>query len=286
MVSCPFHKGGQEKKPSCGIKLVSDNKGSVGTVHCFSCGVTTNLSLMMQELLGDLYNENEIESLFNLKTLMAHEYIVQQQVTPKFILPHKSDVTKATIRAYETYHPYLKQRRISEEVAEIYDIGYDSYNNHITFPLRDSKGVYIGIGRRSIDKKRYMYPEGMIKPVYGVYELPMFVRYLWICEGPFNIWSLKGWNKTAVALLGTGTETQYKQLLDIQCDGYVLALDPDDAGRHGTYKLAEYLIHNGRKNINVTLLPEGKDINDLTQEQFENIQVVTYQQWKYLYKIK
>jgi len=37
MVSCPFHKGGQERKPSCGIKRYADEKGSAGTVHCFSC---------------------------------------------------------------------------------------------------------------------------------------------------------------------------------------------------------------------------------------------------------
>ena len=37
MVTCPFHKNGQESKPSCGIKIRTDEKGSVGTVHCFSC---------------------------------------------------------------------------------------------------------------------------------------------------------------------------------------------------------------------------------------------------------
>lgn len=31
MVSCPFHKDGQEKKPSCGIRK------SDGWVHCFTC---------------------------------------------------------------------------------------------------------------------------------------------------------------------------------------------------------------------------------------------------------
>lgn len=283
MVSCPFHKGGQERKPSCGIKLVTDNRGSVGTVHCFSCGVTTNLSIMMQELLGSNYNEDEVESLFGLKTIMAQEYIVQQEVTPKFKIPQENHISQNVIRTYDVYHPYLQQRRITPEVAKIYDIGFDSYNRHITFPIRNNKGVIVGIGRRSIDMKRYIYPEGMIKPVYGVYELPLFIRYLWVCEGPFNIWSLKGWNKTAVALLGTGTETQHKQLLGIDCDGYVLALDPDDAGRNGTYKLAEYLIKHNKTNIFVTLLPDGKDINDLTLEEFETVEVIPYTQWRYYY---
>lgn len=37
MVSCPFHKEGQERKPSCGIKKYNDEKGSAGYMHCFSC---------------------------------------------------------------------------------------------------------------------------------------------------------------------------------------------------------------------------------------------------------
>lgn len=37
MVSCPFHKDGQERKPSCGIKRFDDDKGVAGQLHCFSC---------------------------------------------------------------------------------------------------------------------------------------------------------------------------------------------------------------------------------------------------------
>ena len=123
---------------------------------------------------------------------------------------------------------------------------------------------------------------GMVKPLYGIYELPRFIRYLWIVEGPFNLWSLRGWNKPGVALLGTGTESQYKQLLNVPCEGYVLALDPDEAGMKGTYKLGEFLLNNHKYNINVSLIPTGKDVNDLQEDEFKNIQVVSYKQWKYI----
>ena len=33
-VSCPYHKSGQEKRPSAGIRK------SDGTFHCFACGET------------------------------------------------------------------------------------------------------------------------------------------------------------------------------------------------------------------------------------------------------
>lgn len=280
MVSCPFHKGGQERKPSCGIKKVSDDKGVVGTVHCFSCGVTTNIDLMVQQILGVLYNEDEVESLFKLKMLVAQSILTEKPKLTLFKIPTKSNVTEDILRHYRFYHPYLQQRGITEDVAKLYDIGYDDFNKQITFPIRDINKNILGVGRRSILYKKYYYPINMIKPLYGVYELPRFIRYLWIVEGPFNLWSLRVWNKTGVALLGTGTEHQYKQLLDISCDGFVLSLDPDEAGMRGTYKVGEFLLANHKHNINVSLIPTGKDVNDLQEEEFKSIPVVTYKQWK------
>lgn len=105
-------------------------------------------------------------------------------------------------------------------------------------------------------------------------------------NGPFNLWSLHQWGKQGVALLGTGTENQYKQLLTINCKGFVLCLDPDEAGRKGTNKIIDFLLNNRKNNIFVTLMPEGKDVNDLTKEEFRNIEVVSYKQWKYLYENK
>ena len=95
-------------------------------------------------------------------------------------------------------------------------------------------------------------------------------------EGPFNLWSLYQWGKTGIALLGTGTEYQYKLLSQIKCKGYVLCLDPDSAGRNGTRKIIDYLLKHKKKNIFVTLMPEGKDVNDLTEDEFKNVEVVKY----------
>lgn len=84
--------------------------------------------------------------------------------------------------------------------------------------------------------------------------------------------------------MGTGTEYQYNQLLDVKCDKYVLALDPDDAGRHGIKKLATFLNKYGKSDINVALLPDGRDINDLSEEEFHFLEVVPYYEWCRIYK--
>lgn len=139
MVTCPFHKKGQETKPSCGIKIRTDEKGSVGTVHCFSCGQVSDLDGVMKHLLGEKYNANEVESLFHLSTLVATSYIQNENkyMGVRFEIPKTDYVSNKVVKTLKYYHPYLKHRRITEEVAGIYDIGYDKDNEQITFPIRD-----------------------------------------------------------------------------------------------------------------------------------------------------
>lgn len=240
---------------------------------------------MVQRMLGSFYDENDVEARFGLKVLEAQYSIIKPKNEILFKIPEPLSDQESLLRNYRYYHTYLKNRRISENTANAYDIGYDNLNDQITFPLRDIYKNCLGIGRRNIKVKRYEYPKGLIKPIYGVYELPKFVNYLWVVEGPFNLWSLYEWGKTGIALLGTGTEHQYKELLKIKCSGYVLALDSDEAGRKGIYKLSNFLENNNRKNIYVALLPDGKDINDLTHEEFTDLEVVTLNRWLALYNV-
>ena len=46
MVSCPYHKGGQERRPSAGIKKSS------GVFHCFACGETHSINEMISYCFG------------------------------------------------------------------------------------------------------------------------------------------------------------------------------------------------------------------------------------------
>lgn len=286
MISCPYHKGGQENKPSMGIRLYTDERATIGTCSCFTCKVTTNLAEMVKFMLGDKYNEDEVEARFGLKTTLAREAIVQEQENRfvKFQLPNTSNYVKEDIlREYRQYHPYLASRKISQQTAEVYDIGYDKYNDHITFPIRNTMKQCIGLGRRAIKEKQYIYPQGMVKPLYGVYELPFFIRHLYCVEGPFNLWSLYEYGKSGVALLGTGTSTQMKELLEIKCNDYVLALDGDDAGHKGTKKIGRYLQEHN-KQVYVACVPDGYDINDMSSEMFKNMEVITFNEWVYKFK--
>ena len=49
---------------------------------------------------------------------------------------------------------------------------------------------------------------------------------------------------------------------------FILALDPDEAGEAGVLKLKRYLKD---KILTRLIIPKGKDINDLTYEEFQNL---------------
>ena len=284
IVTCPFHKGGQENKPSASIRITSSDKASIGLFSCFTCHENMMLSNVLEQILGTAYNKEEVEARFGLDVIEAKSSFITPKKEVLFKLPETDFINPAMIKQFKFYHPYLEKRRITKDVAALFDLGYDQFNNQITFPIYDLMHNCIGVGRRSIDKKVYHYPMGMQKPLYGLYELDRFLNYVWVVEGPFNLWSLKGWGKQGVALLGTGTDYQYKQALTIDCKGYVLALDPDEAGRKGTLKLGNYLQQHRKYNIFVALIPEGKDVNDLTLDEFNQVEVVSFSQWKVLYK--
>lgn len=281
-VTCPYHKGGQERKPSATIRITPSNRTTIGMFHCFTCDESKPLDIVIKDLLGPLYDEDEVESLFNLKTLIVQSQFEYKKKEPLFKIPNRNIIPERVLRTYRYYHPYLASRNISEETADIYDIGFDAQNNQITFPIRNINKECLGIGRRSIDKKMYRYPSNFIKPLYGVYELNQFLNYVYVVEGPFNLWSLREFGKQGVALLGTGTEKQYKELSNLNCKGFVLALDPDDAGRHGIFKLGKFLQENKIKTY-VALIPEGKDVNDLSKEEFSQVAAVTFKEWLLFY---
>ena len=46
MTTCPFHKGGQERKPSFGISKID------GSCHCFACGWAGSLTQMISQVFG------------------------------------------------------------------------------------------------------------------------------------------------------------------------------------------------------------------------------------------
>lgn len=286
-VSCPYHNNGQENRPSAGIRK------SDGVIHCFACGETHTLPEMISHCFGQY---DDYVGSYGWQWLLKNFLTVSVDERPdidldidrnKTVKITQDYVSEDILDTYRYTHPYMYKRRLTDPIIDLFDIGYDKGSKCITFPVRDIAGNCLFVARRSVEKKFFNYPQGVEKPVYGLYELYKYARKEFncidthimydfpkeviICESMLNCTTCWVYGKFAVALNGTGTPYQYKQLLELPVRKFILALDPDDAGKRGREKLKKAL---KGKLVTEYVIPVGKDVNDLTKEEFDNLQEI------------
>lgn len=283
--NCPFHNEGQERKPSFGILIKQKGKEQSGTCHCFACGWTGSFSEMVSNVFG--YDDL---GLYGGKWLIRNFLTVQIENRPDIL--EGFDVRKSSVRntgnnnwntnirvaeeeldKYRNYHPYMWKRKMTPEVVEIFDIGYDKDSNCITFPVRDEYGNCVFIARRSVVSKFFNYPQNAEKPVYGLYELSMQIPYpdeVIICESMIDAITCWVYGKYAVALNGLGNDLQFRQLRHMPNRKFILATDMDKAGQTARSRLKKQL-SNKLVSEYIWDVNMAKDINDMSQEQFLNL---------------
>lgn len=278
MITCPFHKHGEERRPSCGIsikdKVDGDKRYPAGTVHCFTCKYTASLDSFISKVLGFedsgeegrkwLLDNFDVSSNRNIQVSFGgrgYEKTYQQQL-----------ISNDLLKEFRFYHPYMFKRGLTEEIINKYDIGYDKYSDCITFPVRDIKGNCLFIAKRSVKGKMFILPSARNKPLYGVYELDYNKPDIFICESFFNALTLVKWGYNAIALMGTGSNYQYELINKLPFRTIRICLDGDLAGRLGTKKLLENIDSN--KLVYAYNMFDGKDVNDLTLEEFLTVPTV------------
>lgn len=260
MTNCPFHKDGQERKPSFGISRVDMQ------CHCFACGWAGMLDSMISEVFGQNdggdFGRKWLSKNFltvAVETRKPLELALSRGAKQKAAAP--PGFTEEELDKYRYYHPYMYKRGLTNEIIEEFDIGFDSDRQCITFPVYYDDKTPAFIARRSVKTKFFNYPVGVEKPVYGSER---FVSGEYseaiICESFFNCLTCWKHGKPAVALIGTGTEYQYDVLRKLPVRKYILAMDSDKAGKVATEKLKKAL--GDTKIISYLILPSGKDVND------------------------
>ena len=262
MVNCPFHKGGQERKPSFGISK-TDMK-----CHCFTCGYSGNLYDVISRIFG-YEDEGEYGKGWLTRNFVSVEVEHRKRLELNIGRNSKKDiikyVTEEELDKYRYIHPYMYKRGLTDELIEKFDVGYDMDTECITFPVLDLNKRCVFVARRSVNYKFFNYPKDSKKPVYGAYlflENPY--KFAVICESILNTLTCWKYGLPSVALIGTGTSEQYKILKDLPVRKYIIATDPDPAGRRAAEKLRKYL--GGSKVMTQYEIPEGKDMNDLQQD--------------------
>ena len=287
--SCPFHKNGQERKPSFGVN------GEIDKCHCFACGWSGTIEEMISELYGyqdegkfgkrwliKRFNTVEIETRpnimegFNARNNRLNDRNINRLDNLNNNSVGNTYISDEELDKYRYIHPYMYERKMDDRVIEIFDVGYDKETECLTFPIRDKNGNCLFIARRSVKTKFFSYPQGVEKPVYGLYELYQldeFPKEIYICESMIDaitIWTHH--NKYAIALNGLGNDLQFSQLNSMPNRTFILATDNDSAGIKARIRLKKYITNKIIKEI---ILPSNrKDINECTYDELENIKLI------------
>lgn len=269
MITCPYHKQGQERKPSCGVNKVDKFNNPAGTVHCFTCGKATFIDSLISNILGieDGGEQGRKWLLERFDVTNNREIKICFQNRNNINLKNESQfIEENLLKEFRYTHPYMYKRKLNDEIIEKYDIGYDRINDMITFPVRDINGNCLFLAKRSVKGKFFLLPDDKNKPLYGVYELDYSKSEVYICESFFNALTLATYGLNATALMGTGSEFQYELINKLPFRKIIICLDGDKAGRIGTKKLLKEI--NKNKLVYYINMLEGKDVNDLSKEEF------------------
>ena len=288
MVCCPYHKDGQERRPSAGIRK------SDGMFHCLACGETHSLP----EMISYCFGYNDPFGKEGYKWLTKNFLAIEVENRPKIELnisrePEKDPdikfVSEEELDTYRYTHQYLYERGLTDDIIELFDIGYDKKTDSITFPVRYWGSAYFGdcmfVARRQVKTKRFDIPKNIDKPLYGTYEIWLdftnslftkgikMIDKIYVCEGLFDC--LRLWCNGKFAVAGFGclfSDYQIQQLEGLPTRHLVLALDNDEAGRKATVKLRQKIKN---KLITEAVIPyDKKDIGELTNEEIQNLDEV------------
>lgn len=322
--NCPFHKNGQERKPSFGVN------GEIDKCHCFACGWSGTIEEMISELYGyqddgkfgkrwliKRFNTVEIETRPNImegfendnNTLCSSISSRRNRHNDRILCgktrqimegcnvrnnfnkcnnhnfsgfsqhlqsigenqQHTGEITEEELDKYRYIHPYMYERGLTDEIIERFDIGYDDERDELTFPVRDIEGRCVFVAGRSVERKFFRLPKGMDKPVYQSYRFRSGkYRTAFITESFLNCLTCWKYDKPAMAMIGTGNQKQYEILNKLPVREYILAFDPDEAGRKATERFRKN-VHG--KIIKELVYPDNRDINDL-QEEFLNCKII------------
>lgn len=265
--TCPSHKDGQENKPSCSIYNSDEGETERGWVHCFACGYNVPL----YKMIADIFNEDEEFG----KQWLINRFSTTIYSKPFYLEPltkedNKSYHSEAELEQYKYHTNYWATRGISDEVVNRFDLGFDVQQNMVVFPIRDLSGKVAMITKRSVTSKYFYIEEARSKPVYLLYDIiKNNIDKVYVVESQINALTLWTWGYPAIALIGTGAEEQYKILRRSGIREYILCFDGDVAGDSGRRRFIKNM--SDEILISVKELPRGKDVNDLTKEQFDSL---------------
>lgn len=184
---------------------------------------------------------------------------------------------------------YLKERGLTPETIQRYGLGLCTrgvLKGYIGIPIYshmqpadENPVAYLGRWPgndfdEAAGRPRYRWPDGFPKSrvVYGLREMPRATDSapLIVVEGPFKVYHLvqAGFMST-VAVMGSSLSDEQAAILVATGRPIVLFFDGNEAGQMGMRLAAAKLVR--RAFIRVVSLPNGKEPDDLSAEELDNV---------------
>lgn len=280
MVTCPIHKDGMEDKPSCGVtttemKRHDGSRMEAGTVNCFTCGYVASLPEFISNALG--YNDRGKQGFKWLSR--RYQYVAVEERKPVQIVRTAEAqmpvqyVPEEVLATYRYTHPYMYRRGLLDRFIEIFDIGYCTKTDSITFPIKDINGNCLFIQKRSVQGKRFENDTNASKAtLYGIDVLQKNgakSSELVIVESPIDVITLWQWGIPALGTMQAIPTQQQIELIDkLPAKLITLAQDNDKAGDVGATRMRDKLT----KAVRRVQFPEHiGDVNEATKEEYEQM---------------
>lgn len=271
-LQCPFHANGKERHNSATIvKIRNDPKLQFGYFNCFTC----KCSYSLPQLVTKFFDSEDTE--------LGEEWLLQNfggerannQLLPEINLNAKEEdrvIDESILLNYDFYHPYLWKRKLNKLIVDRFRVGYDKSRNAITFPVWDEKNNLKMVTARSVKTKTFYIQKDADKGklLYLLnFAIQDKVPMVGITEAQIDALTSWGYGFPCVATFGSPTKDQIKLLVKSGIRVIVTMFDNDEAGSNFT-TIVNRNLPKSVMVINLNLPKSKKDINDLTQEEFDN----------------
>lgn len=251
---CPFHvsskTGTIESTPSFSMSR------ETGLWHCFSCHEKGNLRHLLKAA-GISYQRIQTEYGFILDEVA--------KVVPRHLDPLRPNVLsrdplpESLLGIFHAVPLMLEREGFTEATLSKFDVGFDTHNMRITYPLRDMIGQLVGISGRAVNYDPNTLRYKVYDREYTAWGLPERLgaaaerrAILWNIDRLFPalrdtlyppvvvvegfkacMWLDQAGVKNVVALLGSYMSEEQQWILEVMGAQVYLMLDNNEAGQKG-----------------------------------------------------
>lgn len=271
---CPFHKGGQERKPSFYINLEN------GMFFCHTCHVKGTFAQFLKAM-G--------ESRFIIDAVIDEarkSYKKARVIGAGDVASGQHFLSESLLGVFQYCPVSLVEAGFDEKLLQKLEIGFDRKQHRIIFPLRDLYGNLVGLNGRTVrdeyprykvygtpDLLNYAPDDAQVIARYHRYTIKSH-DYWWNLHNVFPsvfygttgtiiivegykacIWLLQHGFENTIAIQGSWMSQAQERILSLMGGTVILFLDANEAGRRGSLDAGRRLIKL-RYNVKVCSYPE------------------------------